>query len=66
MEYKQIGENLSFADLAVSKTLEHNRSLKMMEKINGSINWENVEDYCWRITKLENVRKVPMPFLPYC
>jgi len=30
MGYKQIGENLSFADLAVSKSLEHNRSLKMM------------------------------------
>jgi IS5 family transposase len=43
MGYKQIGENLSFADLAVSKTLDQNRSLKMMEKINGSIDWENVE-----------------------
>ncbi len=33
--YKQIGKNLSFADLAVSKSLEHNHSLKMMEKIRG-------------------------------
>jgi transposase, IS5 family len=31
MGYKQIGENLSFADLAVAKSLEHNRCLKMME-----------------------------------
>ncbi len=31
MGYKQIGKNLSFADLAVSKSLKHNRSLKMME-----------------------------------
>ena len=43
MGCKQIGENLRFADLAVSKTLDQNRSLKMMEKINGSIDWENVE-----------------------
>jgi len=34
MGYKQIDKNLSFADLAVSKSLEKNRSLKMMEKIN--------------------------------
>jgi len=29
MGYKQIGANLSFADLAITKSLEHNRSLKM-------------------------------------
>ena len=43
MGYKQIGENLSFADLAVAKSLEHNRSLKMMEKINGVVEWDNIE-----------------------
>ena len=41
MGYKQIGENLSFADLAVAKSLEH--SLKMMEKINGVVEWDNIE-----------------------
>jgi transposase, IS5 family len=43
MGYKQIGENLSFADLAVAKSLEHNRSLKMMEKINDVVEWDNIE-----------------------
>ena len=43
MGYKQIGKNLSFADLAVSKSLEHNRSLKMMEKINKVVKWRNIE-----------------------
>ncbi|EFK08102.1 transposase, IS4 family [delta proteobacterium NaphS2] len=43
MGYKQIGENLSFADLAVSKSLEQNRSVKMMEEINSVVNWENIE-----------------------
>lgn len=43
MGYKQIGENLSFADLAVSKSLENNRSLKMMEKINKVVKWRNIE-----------------------
>jgi len=41
MGYKKIGENLSFADVAVSKSLEHNRSLKMMEKINKVVKWKN-------------------------
>ena len=43
MGYKQIGKNLSFADLAVSRSLEHNRSLKMMEKINKVVKWRNIE-----------------------
>jgi IS5 family transposase len=43
MGYKQIGKNLSFADLAVSKSLKHNRSLKMMEKINKVVKWKNIE-----------------------
>jgi len=43
MGYKQIGNNLSFADLAVSKSLKHNRSLKMMEKINKVVKWRNIE-----------------------
>lgn len=43
MGYKKIGQNLSFADLAVSKSLENNRSLKMMEKINKVVKWRNIE-----------------------
>jgi len=43
MGYKQIGANLSFADLAIAKSLEHNRSLKMMEKINDVVEWDNIE-----------------------
>ena len=43
MGYKKIGKNLSFADLAVSKSLENNRSLKMMEKINKVVKWRNIE-----------------------
>ena len=43
MGYKRIGEEISFADLAVSKSLEHNRSVKLMERINKVINWENIE-----------------------
>ena len=43
MGYKQIGKNLSFADLAVERSLEHNRSVKMMERINKVVKWRNIE-----------------------
>ena len=43
MGYKEIGKNLSFADLAIKKSLEHNRNLKMMQEINVVVNWENIE-----------------------
>ena len=43
MGYKRMGKNFSFADLAVSKSLENNRSLKMMERINKVVKWKNIE-----------------------
>jgi len=43
MGYKKLGKEMSFADLAVSKSLEHNRSLKMMNRINKVVNWRNIE-----------------------
>jgi IS5 family transposase len=43
MGYKELGEEISFADLAISKSLEHNRSLKMMKRINKVVNWRNIE-----------------------
>ena len=43
MGYKKIGENLSFADLALKSSLKHNRSLKLMENLNNSIDWSRIE-----------------------
>lgn len=43
MGYKELGKEISFADLAVSKSLEHNRSLKMMKRINKVVKWKNIE-----------------------
>ena len=36
MGFKKWGKEISFADLAVSKSLEHSRSLKMMMSIDKS------------------------------
>ena len=43
MGYKELGKKISFADLAVSTSLKHNRSLTMMNKINTLISWKNIE-----------------------
>ena len=43
MGYKELGNEISFADLAVSKSLEHNRSVKMMKRIDKVVNWRNIE-----------------------
>jgi hypothetical protein len=42
MGYKKWGKEISFADLAVSKSLEHNRSLKMMMSIDKVVKWRDV------------------------
>ena len=43
MGYRKIDKSLDFADLALASSLKHNRSLKLMEKIDKAINWSRVE-----------------------
>jgi predicted MarR family transcription regulator len=44
MGYKQIEPNMTSAEVSLLKSMEHNRSLKRLEKINQVINWSKVED----------------------
>ena len=39
MGFKKMDNSLGFADLALASSLEHNRSLKLMEKIDKAIDW---------------------------
>ena len=43
MGYKQIDWNMTFAQVDLMTSMEHNRSLKMMEKINEAIDWSKIE-----------------------
>ena len=43
MGFKKTTRNLDFADLALVNCLEHNRSIKLMEQLSGTINWSRVE-----------------------
>ena len=44
MGYKKWNQNISFADIALSSSIEKNRSLKTMERINRVIDWNKVEE----------------------
>jgi IS5 family transposase len=43
MGYKQMDNNLTFTDLSLFNSMEHNRSIKRMEKIDAVINWPRIE-----------------------
>ncbi len=43
MSYKQMDNNFSFTDLSLVDSLEHNRSVSRMDKINAIIDWSSVE-----------------------
>jgi IS5 family transposase len=43
MGYKNTQSSFGFADLALNKTLKHNRSLETMERLDKAINWKKIE-----------------------
>lgn len=43
MGFKKMDSSLGFADLALASSLKHNRSLKLMEKLDKSIKWSRIE-----------------------
>jgi IS5 family transposase len=43
MGFKKTTRNLDFADLALATCMEQNRSVKLMEQLNNTINWKRVE-----------------------
>jgi len=43
MGFKKMDNSLDFADLALASSLKNNRSRKLMQKIEASIDWSRVE-----------------------
>ena len=67
MGYKKTNYSLTFPDLALESSLKHNRSLKLMQKLDSSINWSRVEHICLPIIPLAPVEKALMHIrLCYC
>jgi IS5 family transposase len=44
MGFKKMDNSLGFADLALASSLKHNRSLKLMKKLDKAIDWSRVEN----------------------
>jgi hypothetical protein len=44
MAYKKIDKYCSFADIAIQKNADKNRSLKFLKKINTTIDWNPVDE----------------------
>ncbi len=43
MGYKKVDKTIGFAELSLLSSIENNRSVKMMERINKAVAWENIE-----------------------
>jgi transposase, IS5 family len=43
MGFKKIDQRLDFADFALASSLEANRSLKLMEKLEATLDWSRVD-----------------------
>ncbi len=43
MSFKKMEPNLSFADMSLFSSLEHNRAIKRMEQIDAVVNWSRIE-----------------------
>jgi IS5 family transposase len=44
MGYKRIDRSMTFAEVSLLTSMEHNRSLKRLEKINTVIDWSQIEE----------------------
>jgi hypothetical protein len=49
-----MSSSLGFADLALASSLKHNRSLKLMNKLNDAIAWNRVEHILMAHYTVEN------------
>jgi len=44
MGFKKVDGSIGFADFALASSLKHNRSLKLMKKLDKAIDWSRIED----------------------
>lgn len=48
MGYKKIKTNLTFTDISLFSSMEHNRAIKRMEQINAIVDWSHIEKLLMR------------------
>jgi len=64
MAYKKIDKYCSFADIAIQKNADKNRSLKFLKKINTTIDWSPVDELLIKFYKPGKSNKGERPYHP--
>ncbi len=64
MAYKKIDNYLSFADIAIRKHADKNRSLMFLKKINNTIDWDPVDELLIKFYKPGKSNKGERPYSP--
>ena len=64
MAYKQIENYLSFADIAIAKNADKNRSLIFLCTIDNSINWHPVEQLLIKYFKAGKTKEGEIAYSP--
>ena len=65
MGHKEMSNSLGFADLALASSLKHNRSLRLINKLNDAIEWNHVEQILMAHIPWEPVVKALTHILRY-
>jgi hypothetical protein len=65
MGFKNMKGNFTFADIALSTSMEKNRAIKSLEEINAIVNWKPIEDLPWKNLSRGKKRR-SKPGLPAC
>jgi IS5 family transposase len=64
MAYKKIENYISFADLAINKNADKNRSLQFLRKIDNSIDWEPIEELLIKFYKIGKAKEGERAYSP--
>jgi hypothetical protein len=48
MSFKKMESNLTFTDISLFSSLEHNRAITRMEQINATVDWSCIENLIMR------------------
>lgn len=63
---KRWSKEINFADVAVTESLKHNRSITMMKLINTVVTWSTIEALLTEYYEISTSREDPMPTRRCC
>ena len=64
MAYKNIEQDFSFADIAVQKFADKNRSMLFLRQVNNTIDWQPVQDLLFKYYETGKTKKGERAYPP--